>query len=303
MRSEQSWWTGAASARWAALSVALLALSAAGCADTGGGDGGGADAGGGGADTGGGGGADGAADGGGGADGSGAQGVAIEDLQKEMESKDCTKFAFTNGPKNVRLADVVVASPVVFKHDSKKTLDGVYVQQQGGGLWKGIFAVAETGGELAKLKAGQVVSLTGEIADYYCMTQIKLTKLEVGAATELPVAVTVALAKIGDKASLEDNEAAEGVLVSIEDVVVSDNEALGSDNKPHGEFYVGKDKSDKAVRIAPGFGTTFSKKGDDGVWRAQVEVGKEYKSIRGVLSYAFNAWRLTPVGDAGMDAK
>ncbi|MCB9740651.1 MAG: hypothetical protein H6747_15415 [Deltaproteobacteria bacterium] len=296
------------------LTLLLAGTLAVACADVGGGGGGdgadtstggGTDATGGNDSTGGG-GTDGT--GGGGTDGTGgtAQVVTIKEMQEEMEKLDCTKFSFTNGPKGVKLVDVIVASPIQFKAIQSKNgdLDAAYVQTKGGGLWNGIYVTAANGGEFGKLKQGTTVTLEGEVKDYYCATQFDAKVITPGtAAVEIPVAVTLTLDKLGDKAAETDNEAAEGVLVSLENLVVSDNEPLGTDGKPHGEFYVGKDKSDKSVLVAPGFSTTFSKKGDDGNYRAIFEVGKEFKSIRGIVTYSFGKWRLIPVGDAGLDAK
>ncbi|MEY3011609.1 MAG: hypothetical protein RIT45_344 [Pseudomonadota bacterium] len=294
------------------LSTALCGALAAGCAntsgtgggdntsDTGGGGGGGNDAASG---------SDGASGGdgtSGGDTGGSGQVVSIQEMQEEMEKLDCTKFSFTNGPKGVKLENVVLASPIQFKAIKSKNgdRDAVYVQEKGGGLWKGMYVTAPNGGELGKLKTGAVVTLEGDVKDYYCATQFDAKVISpVADATELPVATTITLDKLGDKAAETDNEAAESVLISIENVVVSDNEPLGTDGKPHGEFYVGKDKTDKSVLIAPGFSTTFSKQGDDGNYRAIFEVGKEFKSIRGVVTYSFGKWRLIPVGDAGLDAK
>ena len=285
------------------LTVFTAALVAAGCADTGGGGGGGAaDAGAADAtksDTGA--GSDTTA-----ADTGGGQSVTVKEMQEEMEKLDCTANSFTNGPKGVTINDLVVVSQISFKFDSKKTLNQVYVQSKGGGLWSGIQVVAATDTVLSKLtiKIGDVISVTGDITDFYCFTQFKASKVTVKAgATELPVAVTVTADKIGSKAGIEDNEAAESVFVSIENVVVSDAAPLGSDDKTHGDFYVGKDENDKAILVVPGFATTFSKETSGGAYANEFKKGQVFSSIRGVLVYSFSVWRLTPVNDAGLSIK
>ncbi len=294
-----------------------------GCAEvgsSGGGGGGGTDTGGGAVDTAGGGtdatggaGSDVTGDGAGGVDGAaGTDGASagvektIEALQQEMESVECTEKSpgFTNGTKGVLAKGVVLVSSVIFKVDKPGKLDAAYVQDKGGGLWKGIYITGPNGGDLGKLKPGDVLDVQGDLVDYYCATQIsgkKITKVE--GATELPVAVTLTLDKIGVNVTPKDNEATEGTLVSIENVVVSDNEPKGTDGKPHGEFYVGKDDKDKAVLVAPGFGTTFSVKGADGVFRASFPVGTKFKSIRGVVAYSFGAYKLVPLGDGALHAE
>ena len=236
----------------------------------------------------------------------GGTAVTIEDMQKEMEKVDCTAASngFTNGPKGVTIKGAVLATPINFKIDKAGKLDAAYIQTKGGGLWNGIYITGANGGTLGKLKVGDVIDLTGDVTDYYCATQITtktITKVE--GATELPVAVTLTLSQIGGSAAPGDNEATEGVYVSIENVVVSDNEPKGTDGKPHGDFFVGKDDKDKAVLITPGFSTTFSKKGADELYSADFPVGKKFKSIRGVIKYDFGAYKLVPLGDAALHAE
>lgn len=238
--------------------------------------------------------------------GGGGAAVTIEEMQKEMEKLDCTAASngFTNGPKGVTIKSVVLATPVNFKIDKAGKLDAAYVQTKGGGLWNGIYITGANGGALGKLKPGAVVDITGDVTDYYCATQISTkTITQVGDNVELPVAVTLTLSQIGSGATPADNEASEGVYVSIENVVVSDNEPKGTDGKPHGDFFVGKDDKDKAVLITPGFSTTFSKKGADELYRADFPIGKKFKSIRGVIKYDFGAYKLVPLGDGALDAE
>jgi predicted extracellular nuclease len=223
----------------------------------------------------------------------------IESLQKLQVPKDCKSTPFLDGAKGVTVRDVVVISRPLLKIDKKKkSLDAVYVQTKGGGPWSGMYVVGETDSSIAKLVPGNVVTLTGDVKDFYCMTQMDAQLIaSKDGAVETPTAVTVTLSDIGDKAKDEDNEIYESGYVSVENVVVTDNKPLGTDGKTHGEFYVGSKDGDKALLISYGFNTTFSKK-VDGAWVADVPMGKKLKSIRGVMTWSYGKWKLIPMEDS-----
>ncbi len=227
----------------------------------------------------------------------------ISKLQKGVDEKACATAhqGFHNGPKAVSLADVVVATPPLFK--IAKTLDGIYVQSKGGGLWNGLYVVGPTGADIAKLKVGDVISVSGDVQDYYCQTQLKATSIGAAKGTEMPVSVTQTLDTVGVHAKPEDNEATESVLVSLENLVVSDPapENAKSKKKFCG-FWVGKDADDKALLVACTWGTTFATYDKDkSTWTTTVNKGDKVKSLKGVIQFSFDEYKLAPLGDAGID--
>ncbi len=287
--------------------IAALALTGA-CANTGGG--GGAAGGGGTTDT---------ATGGGTADTAGAGGDTatggttdstaaktdgssageeknIVDIQKASAKCPTPAPQLWGDSKGVTIRNVVVSSPAR-SEGTAGTLVGLFVQQKGGGQWSGIYVTGKKAGELGQAKPGDVLTLTGDVKDFFCFTQIYSTFTTIESqGKELAVALTVTTDDLGEKAGAEKTEPYEGVLVQLKDVVVGDD-ALGSDGKPHGEQYVGKDKDDKALRIASDFFGVYlsdKTKGADGkdVYTPKYPKGTKLGTLTGVVEYAFGQYRL-----------
>ena len=226
----------------------------------------------------------------------------IEKLQKAVDEKACATApkGFHNGPKKVTLSGLVVSTPPLLK--IAKTLDAVYVKTKGGGLWNGLYVVGAAGADIAKLEPGQVISVTGDVQDYYCQTQLKATLVNASKATELPVSTTVTLDQLGVHAKPEDNEATESVLVSMDNLVVSDPEPKSSKGTKFCGFWVGKDADDKALLVVCTWGTTFATYDKDAkTWNTTVKKGDKVKSLRGVVQYSFEEYKLAPLGDDGID--
>lgn len=227
----------------------------------------------------------------------------IESLQKAVDETACAVApgGFLNGPAKVTLNDVVVATPPLLKVDSKKTLDGIFVQTKGGGPWSGMYVVGPTGADIGILKAGDVISVTGDVLDYYCLTEFKASLISV-TGTELPVATTATLDQLGMHAKPEDNEALESVLVSMGDLVVSDPEPKSPKGTKFCGFWVGKDADDKALLVVCTWGTTFATYDKDAkTWQTTVKKGDKIKSLRGAVQFSFEEFKLAPLGDAGIE--
>lgn len=133
-------------------------------------------------------------------------------IQGSSASTGCTTDGFENlGP--VTLSSVVVTTPK-FKVGAK---DAWYVADQGGGPYSGvlILAAADLG---AAFVVGDVINMSGEWVEYYCMTEIdveQFTVLGTGAPVPAPeVVFAVDLSGAGA-------EQWEGVVVSIEDATVT----------------------------------------------------------------------------------
>ncbi|MSQ83890.1 MAG: hypothetical protein EXR77_13560 [Myxococcales bacterium] len=201
----------------------------------------------------------------------------------------------------VTIRNAVVTSPGRAE-GSAGTLTGLFVQQKGGGQFSGVYVTGKKDGELGQVKPGDVITITGDVKDYYCFTGMfaKFITIE-SQGKELAVPVTVTTDDIGDKAGGEKTEPYEGVLVQLQDVVVGDD-ALGSDNKPHGEVYVGKSADDKALRIASSFFNVYlsdKTKGADGkdVFTPKYPKGTKLGTLTGVVEYAFGVYRLVITKD------
>lgn len=215
---------------------------------------------------------------------------SIVDLQKA--SAACTGDQPSFGElTGVTIRNAVVATPAK-KQTSDGGLIGIYVQQKGGGPWSGIYVIGKKDSEVDQVKPGDTITITGDVKDYYCFTEINNKFAAIETAKEAPVAVTVTTDDIGDIAGKDKTEPYEGVLVQLHDVVVGED-ALGSDGKPHGDQYVGKTAADKALRLGSGFfGVYNSEKKPDGTFTAKWPKGTKLGTVTGVLEYSFGTFRL-----------
>jgi predicted extracellular nuclease len=193
--------------------------------------------------------------------------------------------------KNVLVTDLIVASPNKKANDAG-TLYGVFAQTAGGGQFSGLYVVGQTD-TIKALKVGNKIAVTGDVKDFYCQTQIFAKKVEVlSATTDLPAATTVTLAEIGDKATREQNELYEGVLVQLDNVVMG-GEALSTQGKTVGNYFVGADENDNALRIGDDFAGVYltDKVGD--TYPLKYPKGTKFGRLQGVFEYAFGQYRLT----------
>lgn len=215
---------------------------------------------------------------------------SIVDLQKASEACPSPDPQTWGEAAGVTIREAIVTTPSK-KQTSDGGLVGVFVQQKGGGQYSGIYVIGSKTSEIGQVKPGDIVTITGDVKDYYCATQLtnKFTTIESG--TGVPTAITVTTDDIGDIAGKAKTEPYEGVLVQLQNVVVGP-EALGSDGKPHGDYYIGKTADDKALRMGSAFfGVYMSDKNGD-VFTPKYPTGTKLGTVTGVLEYSFGTYRL-----------
>ncbi|MCO4759968.1 MAG: hypothetical protein KC502_00565 [Myxococcales bacterium] len=234
---------------------------------------------------------------------------------KEMTVKEVLKLAqgvqakvakcppFANPPegKNVSIKGLVAVSPL-YTADKKKTLDGVFSQAKGGGANSGLRLVGKKADKvLTGLKVGETFDIEGQVVVFYCEVQIQVTKMTKSAdAVSAPVATTVTLDDVGESASAEKHDSYEGAFVTLNDMVVADKEALGTDNKPHGEFWLGTKVGEKGLMVKTDlkFKTTFyTYDSDSKSWVTTLKDGDKISSIQGIMTFSFGHWKLLPLSD------
>jgi predicted extracellular nuclease len=216
----------------------------------------------------------------------------IAEIQQHESSKTCPdpnkQFGGPANGKGTQLKSAIVASAVI-----AGSLDGMYVQTEGGGAWNGLYVVA-TKGKLADVKQGDVVSLIGEVKEYYCLTELDVKDLPPVVekqGTGLATAVTVDVDVIGEKGKPEERESYESVLVTIENVVVS--EPLADKNEKTGKYlsmYVGKTDADKTLLITAGFGNYPQDKDN----KPNYQKGQKL-NVKGFLDFSFGAYKIRPL--------
>ena len=251
--------------------------------DDAGGGGGGDSAGGGGGGN-----SDGAGGGGGGGgntDGAGRSGGGngqIQAIQKNDSFVNCDEaaasenFGFSATSVAVEVADVVVVAPkfdlYTHKTDPAKSLDGYFIMEGGGGPWSGIL-LAVPRDKAVELAVGDIVDVSGEAVDYFCMTQIKASAVKkTGTATQMPPATDVDAAELADAVAGEQWEA---VLVRVP------NGSISAARNNFGEFIL-----DGALKV------------DDLYDYSYMAALGGTVSVTGVMHYTFSERKLEPRSDA-----
>ena len=215
----------------------------------------------------------------------------IADLQKHESSLKCpnTKGIFNvASSKGTVLKGAIVVSP----KRTSGTLDNVYVQAPGGGAWNGILVVSKKDTGLKDVKQGDVLTVIGEVKEFYCLTEIEALTITVESqATGLASAATVDVDLIGDKGKDEDKESFESVLVRLEGVVVAEPLAdKGTDGKFHA-IAVGKTDTALTLLVGSGIGGIFMQDKDN---KALFQKGQKL-NIDGFLDYSFEKFRIVPI--------
>lgn len=218
--------------------------------------------------------------------------TTISQIQQDPNSTGCTNEAgFVDGAKGITLSQVVVVAPVQTSTSktSGKVSDAVWVQTKGGGQWSGIELYASSPGPLTALKVGDVITVTGDVSEAFCVTEIKPIAVTPQGTSELPVAVTVDVDAIGASQPAATNESYESTLISLENVIVADPGVLGTDAKIH-YIAVGKTDADKSVLVSSGFGNYVTDKNG----AANYTKGQKL-NVQGIVSYYKGQYTVTPL--------
>ena len=143
--------------------------------------------------------------------------------------------------------------------------EGFFIQDEGGGEWTGIYVfVGQAGGGIAPL-VGDKLTITGSVSEFYDSTQLVVSSSEslVVTGDAEPVATTVS--------SVDDWEAYEGCLISLEDQTVT------SDVNSYGEADLS-------------FGIPM----DNTFFNFDTCYDASYSSITGIVTYSFEEFKINP---------
>ncbi len=188
-------------------------------------------------------------------------------LQQDPQGLNCAEgTAFINIASGLSLTGVIVTTPVFA---ASATLDAFFVQDAGGARYSGI-KVTLNKGTAPALAVGDVLDLTGDLKEFYCMSQFSALTITRTGSGEVPSASTVQPANVAS----EDpgTEPWEAVLVKLENVDVVGVDQYG------------------VVQLAGGAVV------DDTIYEGfqRPKAGCRYASITGVVDYTFNLYRILP---------
>ncbi|GMV40167.1 MAG: hypothetical protein AMXMBFR64_18830 [Myxococcales bacterium] len=205
----------------------------------------------------------------------------IQAIQKNEAFVTCDEaaaadnFGFSKTSVAAALSDVVVVAPqfdlYTHKTDPAKSLDGYFIMEGAGGPWSGIL-LAVPRSKAITLAVGDIIDVTGEAVDYFCMTQVKATAVKkTGTVSKMPPATDVAAADLADATTGEQWEA---VLVRVADAKVT----AGANN--FGEWTI-----DSALPVNDLYDYGY-----------KATVG-DVVTVSGVMNYNFSTRKLEPRSD------
>ena len=198
---------------------------------------------------------------------------SIKAIQSAPESTTCsTPDGFANVADGVKLEGVIVASPS-YPVDKNGKLTGYFVSDTDGGKYSGLQLVIPV--ELGvTLSQGDVIDVTGDWVEYYCMTQVTATEVQVISQGAVPpTAAKVSPADVATGGA--QAEAYEGVYVQVDNVTVT-NPDMG-----YGEWQV-----DGALRVDDFFSFDYVPTMND-----------QLDELRGIMTYSFAERKLLPTSN------
>ncbi len=201
-------------------------------------------------------------------EGCGVVGLTVSDLQTRDEGLNCVEpgeneNGFINLDQDATLNCLIATSQV---HSATDTLDSFYAADVGGGEYSGIKIVLPKG-TAPEIAIGDVLSMVGNLKEYYCLTEFEPVDVKVLGNNGPPVATPLTADTLN-----ADPEKWEGVLVKFEGVKVASLDDYGG-------F-----KIDGGVIV------------DDMIFEdmAPLEEGCEYTSLTGVIEFNYGFYKLLP---------
>lgn len=179
----------------------------------------------------------------------------------------------------------------------------VYMQD-GSGPWTGIQigTTGNLGNDVLNLNRGDRVTVNGKISESFNVTRIdSLTQLIVNSTGNvLPEPVVVTTGTIGTKANgVVDAEKWESVLIQYDNITVTDDNADGASGTVNnfGEIFVSDGSGNTRVELQDG--NHIYHNGWDAAMNTdptliKVEEGNTFTSMKGVLFFSFNFYKLAP---------
>jgi hypothetical protein len=189
--------------------------------------------------------------------------------------QDVTHAEHTTAGDVVIVEGVVVTSPMVLTSSGSTMPDGFFVAEPEGGAYSGIYVYAPDLG--AHVFPGDSVNLRGIYEEFFDMSQIVATQVDVVGTADMPAPVVVTTEQVYTQGA--NAEMYEGVLIQLNEVVVS-NDDLG-----HGDFGVQPAVGGTELFVSPKFDSNYE-------YDATPDFA--FSSLTGILDYGYEEFRLQP---------
>ena len=225
--------------------------------------------------------------------------LKVATLQQSTDSTTCAKKDGQNKVIEAAAIEDVIATQAPFKAGSSWIFHGRPASApQVDGKWQGIKLFVHSGEP--KVAAGDVVSITGDVVEYFCETEITAASKNVTVKSS-GTAPTPYAVKTADITFNGDSEAYEGVFVTIQNVKVHEANYKGSDGKTHGGFAVVSQTDGSAVvHVDLASSSQFTTQDASKQLVTTFVQGQVISSITGHLNYSFGEFVLIPRGDADL---
>jgi hypothetical protein len=210
-------------------------------------------------------------------------GTTLASLQSAAASTGCTAQSIQNIQAGVTFAPVVVVAPKFVASSGK--LDGYFIADAGQATaaeWAGVQMTVDVALATAFVP-GDVLTLTGDVLEYYCLTEVKATAVAKSGSAAVPAPRVVSAASLAAQAAA-GWEPVEGVLVELDDVTVTSANPDEGAGKDYGSFAVGDN-----IIVSNSFKLNYMNTATD-----QRKVGDAFDKIVGVVTYSFGKYAVLP---------
>lgn len=218
---------------------------------------------------------------------------SIAAIQQSASSMVCGTPDGVSSHGNVALKSLVITGPLVVTGSGSKKIQTFHVRpasEPASASYAGLTVVVP--GSTLTLQPGDVVDLSGEYQEFYCLTEVYVAAaadVKLVSQQTPPAPYDVAWTSLGPG----NIEALEGVLIRVPAAKVVDPALPGSDGKPHGEALL---LSSGGVTLAIGFGQGSSWVGAD--QSTLLQNGQSVQSVTGHLQFSFGKYLLRLRSDA-----
>ncbi|MAA77952.1 MAG: hypothetical protein CL916_01730 [Deltaproteobacteria bacterium] len=158
-----------------------------------------------------------------------------------------------------KLENVVVSAPMA--------AEGFWVQDAGGGSWSGLYVYTDRVDGEINISVGDVLNLTGEVSEYFDLTEISIGNLSDIESQGTTAEVT----SVELTAEPSDWEEYEGVLITLADVTIGEGGDYGVYNLNYSGLLI-----------------------DDELYDYAVNAGDSFTSLTGVVHYSYGEFKLYP---------
>jgi predicted extracellular nuclease len=196
--------------------------------------------------------------------------VSIQDVQKNVEGLNCE----TNGDglqanihditQNILIEGAIVVSP---KFSTSNNLDMYYVSENPAVPYSGVMLTVPSAWS-SDYQMGDSLDIEGKHVEFYCNSQVSADAVTASGSVDVPEPLAISAVDLTDPTVAESYE---GVLVRVNGVTVAEQDEYDAYILSSGAYV------------------------DKTIWEGlELQVGGQYTSITGVVSYSYYHYRIFP---------